>query len=63
MAEGYDSLVDRLMYCDGLDRAEAEAEADRRFAKLAADVFACNPCECGGACQDCDPGDCAGCTC
>ena len=26
-AEGFDAMVDRFMYCDGLDRQEAEAKA------------------------------------
>ena len=25
--EGFDAMVDRFMYCDGLDRQEAEAKA------------------------------------
>jgi hypothetical protein len=29
--EGYDSLVDRLMACDGYDRAEAELVATARM--------------------------------
>lgn len=58
MPEGFDSLVDRIMACEGLDRDEAEIEAERRLARLVQDMrnareFECDVCECGGCCEDC----------
>ena len=43
----------------GFERRLKELLAARQSFVEGHKVYACEPCECGGICDNCDPGDCA----